>query len=44
MVPCPEGVQASWQVFIKQNGQVGSLRLDLPPVNPAAHWGIPAQV
>lgn len=24
MVPCPQGVQARWQVLVKQNGQVGS--------------------
>lgn len=44
MVPCSEGVQANRQVLIKQNGQVGSFGLDLSPVNPAAHRGIPAQI
>lgn len=43
-VPGPEGVQANGQVLVKQNGQVGPLRLHLPPVNPAAHGGIPAQI
>lgn len=44
VVPCSEGVQANRQVLIKQNGQVGSFGLDLSLVNPAAHWGIPAQI
>lgn len=44
MVPCSEGVQANGQVLIKQNGQVSSFGLDLSPVDPAAHWGIPAQI
>lgn len=44
MVPCSEGVQANRQVLVKQNGQVGSFRLDLSPVDPAAHRGIPAQI
>lgn len=44
MVPCSEGVQTNGQVLIKQNGQVGSFGLDLSPVDPAAHWGIPAQI
>lgn len=43
-VPRSEGVQANWQVLVKQNGQVGSFGLDLSSVNPAAHWGIPAQI
>lgn len=43
-LPCSEGVQTRRQVLIKQNGQVGSFWLDLSPVNPAAHWRIPAQI
>lgn len=44
VVPGPEGVQADGQVLVKQDGQVGPLRLHLPPVDPAAHRGTPAQV
>lgn len=44
MLPCSKGVQTRWEVLIKQNGQVGSFWLYLSPVNPAAHWRIPAQI
>lgn len=43
-LPGSEGVQAGRNVFVKQDGQVGSLSLDLPLVNPAAHWRVPPQV
>lgn len=43
-LPGSEGVQAGRKVFVKQDGQVGSLSLDLPLVNPAAYWRVPSQV
>lgn len=42
--PWPESIEAWWEVLVKQNGQIGLLRLDFSLVNPAWHRWIPAQV
>ena len=43
-LPGSEHVQAGWEVLVKQNGEVGSLGLHFPLVNPAAHGRAPPQV
>ena len=43
-LPGSEGVQAGRKIFVKQDGQVGSLSLDFSLINPAAYWRVPSQV
>lgn len=43
-LPWSEGVQARGEVLVEQYGQVGFLWLDLPPVDPAGHRRVPAEV